>query len=657
MTWLSLLVASSIFVGSIAAPASHVLHEKRGAEAPFSRRRVDPDALIPIRVGLKQSNLESGYERLMEVSHPSSRKYGQHLSSEEVHRIFAPDEESTNAVKEWLLQSGIDAHSIIEYENKGWLAVDMPARQAERLLHTEYYESDHADGVRIGCDSYFLPIDVAPHVDFIKPGVKLSPPLKKRVVELTGRAMPQGGRGGLRVPHVDPPHYPGWQLPPGAHGLPPDLQNCGVNITPVCIQTMYSIPPAHLHDPSNSMGLFETYDAFSQGDIDLFFQHFAPWVPQGTSPTVLSVDGGTAPVAPSSVRNGGESDIDIELSYSLVYPQKVTVYQVDDLPNSSGETNKAGFLNTFLDSIDGSYCNYTAYGITGDSPSIDAIYPDSLSGGFGGNLECGIYQLTPVVSISYGEAEIDFPKRYLERQCSEIMKLGLQGHSILVASGDYGVASFPGSNDNEFGCLSGSGQNGTIYNPDYPAGCPYITVVGATRLYPNQTVNDAESAMQVNLTAFNLATGTGPITPPYDLFATGGGFSNMFTPPSYQAAAVSNYFAEHNPDLPYYVANSDASNVGVNGGIYNRAGRGYPDVSANGAFLLTYVNLTQGTFFGTSLASPIFGSVLTLLNEERTVAGKGPVGFVNPVLYERKYHFPVPSPAKKWLRCGHCLSC
>jgi tripeptidyl-peptidase-1 len=65
------------------------------------------------------------------------------------------------------------------------------------------------------------------------------------------------------------------------------------------------------------------------------------------------------------------------------------------------------------------------------------------------------------------------------------MKLGLQGHSILVAAGDYGVASFPGSNGNEFGCLSGNGQNGTIYNPDYPSGCPYITTVGATRLYPD----------------------------------------------------------------------------------------------------------------------------------------------------------------------------
>lgn len=242
------------------------------------------------------------------------------------------------------------------------------------------------------------------------------------------------------------------------------------------------------------------------------------------------------------------------------------------------------------------------------------------------------------MSISYGEAEVYFPKPYLERQCNEIMKLGLQGHSILVANGDYGVASFPGSNDNKFGCLSGSGQNGTIYNPDYPVGCSYITAVGATRLYPNQTVKDTESAMQVNLTAFNLVTGTGPTSAPYDFFATGGGFSNISTPPSYQAAAVSNYFSEHDHGLQYHIANAEATNIGANGGVYNRAGRGYPDVSANGAFLLTYVNLTQGTFFGTSLSSPIFGSILTLINEERTAVGKGPVGFVNVVLYERKCH-------------------
>jgi len=72
--------------------------------------------------------------------------------------------------------------------------------------------------------------------------------------------------------------------------------------------------------------------------------------------------------------------------------------------------------------IRNSYCNYTAYGITGDSPSVDAVYPDPLPGGYKGQLECGVYTLTRVVSVSYGEAEVYLPKPYTERQCNEFMK-------------------------------------------------------------------------------------------------------------------------------------------------------------------------------------------------------------------------------------------
>ena len=98
---------------------------------------------------------------------------------------------------------------------------------------------------------------------------------------------------------------------------------------------------------------------------------------------------------------------------------------------------------------------------------------------------------------------------------------------------------------------------------------------------------------------------------------------------------MSNYLASHDT-LPYYIANAGATNIGAHGGVYNRAGRGYPDVSANGAFLASFNNATLLTFFGTSLASPIFASVLTLINEELALVGKGPVGFVNPALYERE---------------------
>jgi len=175
------------------------------------------------------------------------------------------------------------------------------------------------------------------------------------------------------------------------------------------------------------------------------------------------------------------------------------------------------------------------------------------------------------------------------------MKLALQGHSILVASGDYGVASFPydgGVN----GCL---GPSESIFNPQYPNGCPYITVVGATMLYPDQTVYTSESVMHVNLTG----TATN--------FTSSGGFSNYFPRPLYQNAAAEHYLDIADLKYPYY--SEFNPNITTVKGLYNRIGRAYPDVSANGANFRAYTNGTDYHYYGTSLASPLFASVLTLV--------------------------------------------
>ncbi|KAK6440381.1 hypothetical protein LTR95_003388 [Oleoguttula sp. CCFEE 5521] len=369
------------------------------------------------------------------------------------------------------------------------------------------------------------------------------------------------------------------------------------------------------------MGLFEEGDYYAQSDLNKFFAQYAPNVPQGTAPIPNFIDGAIAPVAADDPTNTGESDIDIDMAFSLIYPQNVVLYQVDDAPSVASAL--PGFLNTFLDALDGSYCTYSAYGITGDSPGLDPTYPDPAPGGYKGQLQCGVYKPARVISISYGEAEADLPINYEKRQCNEIMKLGLQGHSILVASGDYGVGGFP-NDASVSGCLSGSGLNQTIYTPDWPSSCPYITSVGGTQVEPDKTIKDPEGAMQTALTGAPL-------------FSSGGGFSNHFPQPSYQAASVQQYFARHDPGHPYYYANADASNIGQNGGIYNRAGRGFPDIAANGANFRAYTNGTDYHWYGTSLASPLFASVITLINEERTAVGKGPVGFINPVLYAHPY--------------------
>lgn len=66
-----------------------------------------------------------------------------------------------------------------------------------------------------------------------------------------------------------------------------------------------------------------------------------------------------------------------------------------------------------------------------------------------------------------GESEYDLPAYYEERQCNEFMKLGLQGTSIFISSGDYGVAAFP-YEDNVNGCLGPAAAEGLgIFNPDW----------------------------------------------------------------------------------------------------------------------------------------------------------------------------------------------
>lgn len=68
-------------------------------------------------------------------------------------------------------------------------------------------------------------------------------------------------------------------------------------------------------------------------------------------------------------------------------------------------------------------------------------------------------------------------------------------------------------------------------------------------------------------------------------------------------------------------------------GIFNAAGRGYPDFGAIGDNVVVVVNGMPTLIGGTSAAAPVFAAVLNRINEERLAAGKSTVGFVNPTLY------------------------
>jgi len=200
-----------------------------------------------------------------------------------------------------------------------------------------------------------------------------------------------------------------------------------------------------------------------------------------------------------------------------------------------------------------------------------------------------------VHSISYGAVEDELPQNDLMRFNTEMQKLGVRGITVMVASGDDGVANY----------IARSDPSKCGFNPSFPASSPYVTAVGATQ-------GPEDSQPEIACTSSTQ----GQIT-------TGGGFSTVYGQPSYQSSAVSNYL-QNGPNLP-------PTNM------FNASGRGYPDVAMMGH---NYVIGIGGSFYqgsGTSAAAPVFAGLVSLVNDARSQNGDSPVGFINPALYSSNF--------------------
>ena len=135
--------------------SDYVLHERRFTEHGLTRnRRVDASSVLTFRIALKQSNLEHGYNHLMEVSHPSSSKYGKHWTVDQVRDTFRPSHSTITKVREWLLSHAIDGGTL----ERGYLSFDIPMAKAESMFQAEYYEHEGSEtgDIRVGCDEYSL---------------------------------------------------------------------------------------------------------------------------------------------------------------------------------------------------------------------------------------------------------------------------------------------------------------------------------------------------------------------------------------------------------------------------------------------------------------------------------------------------------------------
>ncbi|XP_042649385.1 tripeptidyl-peptidase 1 [Tyto alba] len=191
-----------------------------------------------------------------------------------------------------------------------------------------------------------------------------------------------------------------------------------------------------------------------------------------------------------------------------------------------------------------------------------------------------------VHSVSYGDDEDSLSLAYMERVNVEFMKAAARGLTILFASGDDGA-----------GCRRMPGGNHT-FRPSFPASSPYVTTVGGTS-FKNPFLVTAEVTDYIS----------------------GGGFSNVFPMPDYQAAAVKRFLrsASKLPPSSYY----------------NSSGRAYPDLSAlSDNYWVVTNRIPLPWVSGTSASTPVVGGMVALINDRRLQRGLAPLGFLNPALYQ-----------------------
>ena len=103
---------------------------------------------------------------------------------------------------------------------------------------------------------------------------------------------------------------------------------------------------------------------------------------------------------------------------------------------------------------------------------------------------------------------------------------------------------------------------------------------------------------------------------------SGGGFSTNAPRPFWQNDSIQAYLSSHSPS-----------------GTYNADGRGIPDVSLLG---YNYEIIIGGLAYlesGTSASAPAFAAMVSLVNALRLQAGKGPIGFLNIILYQSYSHW------------------
>lgn len=426
------------------------------------------------------------------------------MTAEEISSIVTPSDESRDLIMEWLREH--DITNAVHSPSKDWIHVVLPIEKAEKLLDTTYSTYRHSDGsVLDRTPEWSLPFHLHEHIDVVQPTNSFFRAMPKSSISGTGAHQLTGEAHSLEWwDKVGKGLY-------GSNGSSNISSICNISFTtPECIRTLYgTIDYKPKAAAKNSIAVTNYLNETSyRADIHKFLKLFRPEAAKAanTFPIVIiaNATNDQGPETPEQIANGPniEANLDAEQVLSISYPTPFTAYSTGGsppfVPDLATPTDTNEPYLVFLQHI------------------------------------LGQKDLPNVLSTSYGDDEQSVPRSYAHKVCAGFAQLGARGVSVLFSSGDSGVGP-----DGQ--CYSNTDPKQYKFLPAFPAGCPWVTAVGATAAF------EPEVAVS--------------------RFGSGAGFSNYFPAPKYQVETTSAYIASLN---------------GLYDGFYNKSGRGYPDVAAQG---------------------------------------------------------------------------
>lgn len=532
MSFMSLLMPVLVATLATASPLSSQIMTKQdlaGVPAGWELKAPAPGHLtMDMHIGLKEENLDALRQRALQISDPDHADYGKHMTKAEIDALTAPSKATVDAVTEWLASHGVPAGEV----NSGFMKVAVTVEKAEQMLSTNYgvYHDAARDRTTVRTTKYSLPKSVHDSISLIQP-----------TTLFTDFGMGKARRQDKLITARASDAKKASACSSGA-------------FTPDCLREDYNIKDYTPTDKTTiGMTGFLNEDP-STNDLSLFVQKYTKF-PKDTSYSVVTINNGT-----NGNSGTGEANLDTQIVKGLTYPIKNVFYSTGGQPPFIPDENTVTNTNE-------PYLDWVQYMV-------------------------GLDTVPQTISNSYGDDEQTVPRDYADKVCTQFMKLGARGVSVLVSSGDEGVAGIRNQNG-QAACHVNDGSNAERFLPSFPPSCEWVTVVGGTAGSGSKEAGEHDG---------------------------GGGFSNYYPQPDYQKAAVASYVKGLGKSFE---------------GMYNTSGRAYPDISAAYNNFPIYLKGKLVYYGGTSASCPAVASVIALLNDYLVSQKKAPLGFLNPWLYKK----------------------